>query len=306
MTHHLLQGLIAATHTPLNDDGSLHLDRIDRFAERLIRDEVGGAFICGTTGEFASLSVDERMQVAGRWRAVVGSELRLVVHVGDTSLPDCQALASHAQQIGVDAISALGPYYYQPRSIEDLVRFTRQVAAAAPGLPFYYYHLPQLTGVHFSMLDYLERGQHDIPTLGGIKYSKTDLEDYGRCISQFGDRFDIPFGADEILLTALALGARGAVGSTYSFMAPLYHRIIGAFRAGNMDEARGEQARSMEVIAVLKRYGGMSAIKACMALTQLDCGPVRPPLCPLTAEQFRAMQLELESLGFFEFCSQLT
>ena len=94
---HLLRGLIAATHTPLNDDGSLHLDRIDSLAERLIRDEVGGAFICGTTGEFASLTVDERMQVAGRWREVVGSELRLVVHVGHTSLPDCRALASHAQ-----------------------------------------------------------------------------------------------------------------------------------------------------------------------------------------------------------------
>jgi N-acetylneuraminate lyase len=273
-------------------------------AERLVRDDVRGAFICGTTGEFSSLSVDERMHIAQRWRDVAGEKLKLVVHVGHTSLPDCQALASHAQAIGADAISAIGPYFFRPSTLDDLVEYSRVVASAAPGVPFYYYHLPQLSGVEYSMMAYLERAGQRVPTLGGVKFSEINLEEYGRCIQHYGDQFNLPFGSDQILLAALALGAPGAVGSTYSFMAPVYHRVIEAFHQGEIPTARRQQARSMDVIQVLFRYGIFAALKACMKLAGVDCGPVRLPLRSLSEEQYHSMRTDLESVGFFHCLSE--
>lgn len=118
-----LTGLIAAPFTALNEDGSLALDRVGGQVELLVRNRVSGAFICGTTGESLSLTTEERMKVAEAWRAASLDRLKLIVHVGHTSLVDAQRLAAHAQHIGADAIGAMPPCFFRPQSIQDLVAF---------------------------------------------------------------------------------------------------------------------------------------------------------------------------------------
>src|SRR5947209_17091760 len=100
-----LTGLVAAPHTPLHADGSLNLAAIECQAQLLLETGVRGAFVCGTTGESHSLTVEERMQVAARWLQVAGGRLPVVVHVGHNCLADARALAAHAQRIGADAIA---------------------------------------------------------------------------------------------------------------------------------------------------------------------------------------------------------
>jgi N-acetylneuraminate lyase len=299
-----LTGLIAAPHTPMHPDGRLKLEVIEKQAEFLARNRVTGAFVCGSTGESMSLTVPERMEVAARWCKAAPGDFPVIVHVGHTCLADCKALAAHAQESGASAIAAMAPFFFKPGAVEDLVSFCVEVAAAAPGLPFYYYHIPSLTGVGFAMFDFLSVAARRIPTLAGIKFTHEDLIDYGRCVDFEDGRFDVLFGRDECLLAGLALGATGGVGSTYNFAAPVYLRIIGAFRAGRMDEARRDQARAREMVVVFIRFGGLVAGKAMMKLVGLDCGPVRPPLSNLTPEQFDAMRVELDRIGFFSFCSK--
>src|SRR5687767_3858693 len=126
------RGLVAAAFTPMRADGTVDLGPIERQAERLIADGVDGAFVCGTTGEGPSLSVTERQQVAGRWCEVTRGVRRLpvIVHVGHTSLPDCRALAAHAQACGAAAVALIAPYFFKPGNVEDLVSFCAEVAAA--------------------------------------------------------------------------------------------------------------------------------------------------------------------------------
>ncbi len=126
-----------------------------------------GAFVCGTTGEGVSLSLAERMQVAERWRAAAGPQLRVIVHVGYSCLGDAQALAAHAQSIGAHAIATVGPSYFKPSSLADLVDWCVELAASAPDLPFYYYHIPVFTGLRFSMRTFLELAAPRYPDAGG-------------------------------------------------------------------------------------------------------------------------------------------
>ncbi|MCZ6795930.1 MAG: dihydrodipicolinate synthase family protein [Planctomycetota bacterium] len=298
-----LTGLVAATCTPMHADGRLAVETIERLAERFLRDRVSGVFVCGTTGEFPALTMEERLQVAERWCDVAGSGLPVVVHVGGCCLAECETLAAHAQRKGADAIAAVAPYFLRPRTIEELVDFSGRIAAAAPRLPFYYYHIPRLSHVEFPMIDLLEASVSRIPNLAGIKYSDLDLVDLGRCVARGGDRIRILFGCDEALLSALALGVEGAVGTTYGFAAPLYHGVLDAFRRGDLPAARQAQARSMEMVAVFERHGGHPAMKAAMKLVGTDCGPVRPPLRSLSPEEHAALEAELEAIGFREFCS---
>lgn len=296
-----LTGLIAATHTPMRTDGSVDLERVDDQARHLVRTGVRGAFVGGTTGESLSLTVEEREALAARWTHVArGTPLAVIVHVGHNALADSRRLAAHAQELGAVAIAAMAPCFFRPRTVRELAEHLAPVAAAAPETPFYYYDIPALTGVALPMPELLAAADR-IPTFAGIKYTNSDLAMLQECLA-FGDgAFDILFGTDEALLAGLALGTRGAVGSTYNFAAPVYHRILAAFEAGDFDTARAWQRRSVALVRVIAAYGYAAAAKSVMALIGVDCGPARLPLAALDERQVAALRRDLEALGFFEW-----
>jgi len=300
-----LTGLIAAPHTPFRPDGSVALELVAQQARLLAHNRVSGAFICGTTGESPSLSTDERRAIAEAWVAARQPGLSIIVHVGHLCLADARALAAHAQAIGADAIAAVAPSFFKPGSQHELVAWCAQVASAAPELPFYYYTIPSMTGVALSAADFLAAAEPRIPNLAGIKFTFENLMDFSRATTYGGGKFTILFGRDEILLAGLSLGAPGAVGSTYNFAAPLYHRIIDAFNRGDLAAARRDQARAIEFIGALDRFGGIVAGKVAMKLIGLDCGPVRLPLRAATPADEAGLRAAFEQIGFFDYCSKL-
>jgi N-acetylneuraminate lyase len=297
-----LHGLVAATHTPFSADGQLNLDMVEKQAEHLFKSGVGAVFIGGTTGENHSLSVAERLALTQQWSDVArGSKLRLVVHVGSNCLVDARSLAAQAQSLGVSAIAAFAPSYFKPDSLESLIASCAEIATAAPRTPFYYYDIPSFTGVRLSMPDFLSLASERIPTLAGIKFSNPDLMAYQRCLHTLDGRFDMPWGFDEYLLAALALGGQGAVGSTYNFAAPIYLRLIAAFERGDIVAARAEQYRSVQMIDLIASYGFIPASKAVMEFLGIEVGPARLPFTNLQNEKRDRLRSSLEKLGFFSW-----
>jgi len=296
-----LSGLVAAAHTPFHPDGSLNPGAVENLAAHFLRNGITTVFIGGSTGESHSLNVEERRQLAQRWLEVVrGTELKVIVHVGSNCLGDAAGLAAHAGQAGAVAISALAPSYFKPKSVAALIDCCAGIAAAAPETPFYFYDIPVLTGVSLSMPDFLREGRAKIPNLAGIKWTNADLYAYQLCQQVPGD-FDLPWGNDEYLLAALALGAMGAVGSTYCFAAPVYHRLLAAFAAGDLATARREQYRSVQLVQLLAGFGYMGAAKAVMKMIGADVGPARLPNGNLDSAQVAALRDGLEKLGYFDW-----
>ena len=303
MSNFRLAGLVAAAHTPFKADGSLHLCAVERQAAHFLKYGTPTVFIGGSTGESHSLSLEERRKLAQRWVEVArGTAIKVVVHVGSNCLADSRALAAQAAELGAAAISALAPSYFKPRSVALLTAGCAQVASAAPGLPFYFYDIPALTGVSLSMPEFLERGRETIPNLTGIKWTNPDLYSYQLCRHLPGG-FDLPWGNDEYLLAALAIGARGAVGSTYCFAAPVYARLWKAFDAGDLETARKEQYRSVLLVRTLAGAPGgyMGAAKALMGMLGVDVGPARLPNGNPTPDEAKRLRADLEKLGFWEW-----
>lgn len=298
MKYARIHGLVAAPFTPFKEDGSLHLELISQYAAHLAENGVAGAFVCGTTGEGPSLSVEERKQVAEQWVKSAPSSVKIIVHTGHNCLTDSCELARHAQEIGAAATSLTSPSFFKPGNIKDLVDTCAMVAAAAPDLPFYYYHIPVMTGVSLPVPDFLRAAKDVIPNLAGIKFTHESLMDYANAVRVENGRFDVLFGRDEMLLGSLVVGAKGAVGSTYNYIAPIFNRLLEAYRAGDLVKAEAEQAKANEVIGVMIKHGGLPAGKAIMKLLGLDCGPVRLPLRSLTAVQEKALAEDLEKVGF--------
>ena len=290
-------GLIAAPHTPLTTEGAVDFDVLPRQIDALSKQGLSGVFVNGTTGEGLSLASSERKQILGRWMELAPSTLRIIAHVGHHSIAEATELARHAASSGVYGISTMGPSFFKPACAEQLVDFCKPIAAAAPEVAFYYYHIPSMSGVTVPMPEFLKLAASEIPNLAGIKYTHSDLFEFQQCRAAQDGKFDILWGVDEALLGALAVGATGAVGSTYNYAAPIYLRMIEAFGRGDLPTARECSLSSVQLVELLIKYGVLAAGKALMSLHGADCGPPRPPLAPLSAEDKQSLLKEASALG---------
>ena len=144
-------GLIAASCTPFRSDFELDTERIPGLTDYLAGLGLAGLFVCGSTGECSSMTADERKTAAELFIASARKRLPVIVHVGSQCVRESELLAAHAEASGADAIAAVAPSYFKPGSVEALVESMRIISAAAPSLPFYFYHIPALTGVCFPM-----------------------------------------------------------------------------------------------------------------------------------------------------------
>lgn len=289
-----LHGLVAATHTPFHPDGSLAPEVVPLQAEHLARHGIRTAFITGSTGEGHSLTRDERIAIYEAW-ASAGPDhgIKVIAHVGSNCLRDAACFSMVASELGLAATAALAPSYYKPGNVAALVDCCAMIASAAPDLPFYYYDIPVLTGVHMSMTDFLALAGKKIPNLAGIKFTNDDLDAYASCLD--AGPWDIPWGIDEKLLPALQAGARGAVGSSYNFAAPLYHKLIAAFESGDLETAAALQQQAVELIEAIAATGYLGTAKAVMGWQGVPVGPARLPVPNPSSSQLDVLREKLES-----------
>ncbi len=291
-------GLVAAPFSPMDEKGSVEYHRIVGYYDFLEKNGITGAFINGSTGEGVSLSAKEKMTITEHWmaRARQNRSVKIINLVGGTSYAECIEQAQHSADQSVDAIAVIAPYYFKPASAKQLAGFCAKVAESVPHLPVYFYHIPVLTGCYIPMLEFLKEAAPIIPNLAGIKYTHEDFMDFLSCLRFMDGKFDMLWGRDENLLSALVLGARGGVGSTYNYAAPLYYSLIEAFNKGDLSVARDLQMASINMITLLGKYGGMGTGKAYMIFIGFDCGTFRLPVKNLSNEDYERFSADVRLL----------
>ena len=305
MTDTKIQGCIAAPLTGFNEDGSINTDIIPAYAAMLKSGAVAGVFVNGTTGEGVTLTLEERLQLAESWIAEKSDTFKVFIHLGYADQETSATIAKHAAEKGADAVGQIGPCSNQPDTIDELIKYIAPTAEAASSLPYYYYHMPSINNVSFPMAEFLVEADGRIPNLAGIKYTHNDLDDYQRCLKFNDGRYDILFGRDEILIDGLRLGAKGAVGSTYNFMNPLYSKIQKAFNDGDIAEAERLQGISVKAIKlIIESDRFFSALKTILGKFELDLGKVRKPNVDLTADKKDQLMNDLQETGAFEFLNR--
>lgn len=272
-----IKGLIAATYAPLDDNGNINTIIIKDYTYFLISNAVSGAFINGSTGDFTSLSTKERKQITLAWSQAKSKDLYLIDHVGHTNLREAKELAMYAAD-KVDAIAAIAPFYFKLTNIDKLVAYCKEIAASAPNLPFFYYHIPVLSGANFTMDAFLKKAKNQIPNLAGVKFTNNNLIDYQHSKKVANGKYNLLFGFDELFLNSLSVGATGWVGSTYNQIAPLYLKIKESFEQGDMKKAAELQYKAIRFVEILDSKGGYNGVaKSFMKKLGLNCGASRFP-----------------------------
>lgn len=301
-----ITGLINAPFTPFYPNGEVNLEPIPAYAAMLAKNGIKGVFINGSSGEGYMLTEEERMLLAEKWIESAPKDFKVIVHVGSTCVKQSNKLAAHAQKAGAWGIGAMASPFPKAGRIEELVKYCEEIACGAPNLPFYFYHIPALSGVFLPMLPFLKAVDGRIPNFAGIKYTFESIYEYNQCRLYKNNKFDMLHGQDETILPSLAMGgAHGGIGGTTNYNGRELVGIIEAWNAGDIETAREKQNFSQDVINVIVNYrGNIVGGKRIMKLIGLDLGKNRTPFQNMTDEEELAMKKELEAIGFFERCNK--
>ena len=199
-------GLIDAPFTPFYENGEVNYEPIPAYANMLHKNGLQGVFINGSSGEGYMLTEEERMKLAEAWMAAAPEGFKVIVHVGSCCVKSSRMLAEHAQKIGAWGIGAMAPPFPKIGRIEELVKYIEEIAAGAPNLPFYYYHIPAFNGAFLPMVKLLEAVDGRVPNFAGIKYTFESIYEYNQCRLYKNGKYDMLHGQDETILPSLAMG----------------------------------------------------------------------------------------------------
>lgn len=300
-----IKGLIDAPFTPMLANGDINLEPIPAYAAHAGRKRIEGrvhqrfvgrglhAHRRGADG--VGREVDRRGA-----RRIQGDRARGAAACGEreTRRP-CRRNRGPGHRRHATPFPKIG-------RIEELVKYCEAIASAAPGLPFYYYHIPAFNGAFLPMLDLLKAVDGRISNFAGIKYTFESLYEYNQCRLYGNGRFDMLHGQDETILPSLAQGgAQGGIGGTTNYNGRELVGIIEAWERGDLETAREKQNFSQAVINVICNYrGNIVGGKRIMKLIGLDLGPNRVPFRNMTDDEERSMKAELEAIGFFARCNR--
>jgi 4-hydroxy-tetrahydrodipicolinate synthase len=292
-----LEGVIAATPTPLREDLSIDPERLTEHCLWLL-DEGGcdGVNLLGTTGEAMSFSVAQRLQ-AMRDVARAGVPLeRMMVGTGAASLEDAAVLTAAARDLGFAGQLVVPPFYHKPVPDDGVVAYFDALIArtGAAGLRLYLYHIPQNTGVPFGMAAIARIRERHGDAVLGLKDSAGDLA-YAREVVRGFPGFDVFPGSEGSLLEARASGFRGCISATTNITGVLARR---AWREPDSDVGREAGARAVAIRTELARYPLVVAVKCALGVLKGDPSWLRlcPPNMPLGEHDAAGVGAALRSL----------
>ena len=238
------------------------------------------------------MTTEERKEVFRIVKEAAGDKVPLIAHCGSISTDEAISMAKTAEDLGYDAVSAVAPLYYG-FSFPAIRKYYDDIVSSV-NIPMVVYNFPGGSGVTFTA-DYAAEMFEDERYMG-IKHTSADLF----TLHQFKQKIKRPVtifnGFDEMCIGGLAMGADGAIGSTYNFMGDKFIRIFEEFNAGNMAKAQEIQTEANEIISEMIKYTVLPCEKAIMTHLGIDCGPCRRPFLPLSKEGWEATKRIAEKL----------
>ena len=281
-----LPGALAASVTPLREHGSaLDDDAFGPLVDFFVSSGLDGILALGTAGEGILLRVEERRRVADLFLQASDKRLLVAVHCGAQTTADTVTLATHAAEVGADAVVVIGPPYFKLDEKAQYGHFLAAATACAP-VPFYVYEFAATTGYPIAPA-VLERLRDSASNVVGLKVSDTPWD---RFVEYVLPGFDIFVGPESLIADGMAHGARGAVSALAS---ALPREVAAVVRDPTPEGA----ARLGELRASVERFPRQAALKRLLALQGVPVTEdVRPPLRTLTVEERAELDAWHESL----------
>jgi 4-hydroxy-tetrahydrodipicolinate synthase len=271
--------ILTAVPVAFHDDGSLDLDGSREILRYVAASGNEGAFVLGTTGEFVSLSFEERGQLAALSLQELSDSMRVVVHVGAPSLYEVLRLIEQARELGATEIAVLTPYYL-PATDDALRDFFTAVDAASEGLSVFIYVYRKRTGNFVSVELMAELAR--LPRIVGAKVSEEPLSLIAEYRAVVPDEFLLYTGADAELAAAADFGAQGVISGVSSVLPKPFRALAAAAESGDAQRIAAAQADVDTVVSAIA--GDMGRMKAAYRVLGVNGGTTRMAIAPPSPE----------------------
>ncbi|HEY3536163.1 MAG TPA: 4-hydroxy-tetrahydrodipicolinate synthase [Trinickia sp.] len=273
------KGIVPALITPMTPDEEIDEQGLRTLVDKLIEAGVHGLFVLGTNGEFISLSEPEKLRIARIAVDQARSRVPVIAGTGAYATRDVIALNRKMEDVGVDAVSVITPYFNGATQAELFTHYER--IARATALPVMLYTIPAKAGVTLNV-DTVRR-LADIPNIRGIKDSGGDFDRLLQLIALRRDDFAVFTGTDSMILWTLIAGGDGAVAATTNAVPGVVMSIWNNFQRGDIAAARRAQ-ESLRALREAFALGTLPVVlKTAAQMLGMPAGPARSPAQPLDA-----------------------
>ena len=289
----LFQGVCTALITPFKD-GEIDYRALGKLIEFQIEQGVDALLINGTTGESATLTECEKHEIISFAVREVGGRVPIIAGTGSNSTQKAIHLSEFAQDVGVDAILVVTPYYNKA-SNEGLIRHYETIANTV-NVPTILYNVPSRTGVNIPLSVYDKLANHK--NIVAVKEASSSVSDFAKLSQKCGDRLDIYSGNDDLLLPLLSLGGKGVISVMSNILPKEMSEICKLWFGGKTKEACAMQLRLLPLINAIFSEVNPIPIKALLAKEGFCEEEYRLPLCPMSDDKKKELFAVFDKFKF--------
>lgn len=286
----IFTGAGVALVTPFNDDFSVNYDCLEKLIEMQIEGGTDSIIACGTTGEAATLTHEEHINVIKRTVEIVNHRIPVIAGTGSNDTLYAIELTNEAKNVGADATLQVTPYYNKTSQKGLIAHF--EMIAKACDLPMIIYSVPGRTGIN--ILPETCKALSAVSNIVAIKEATDNVSQVTNIARLCGDDLAIYSGCDDLILPIMACGGKGVI-SVLSNVAPkAAHDIAALYLEGKTDESRKLQLEYYDLCKALFWDVNPIPVKAAMNMMGLNVGPCRMPLVEMDDEKKTALYKVLE------------
>ncbi|WP_299091998.1 4-hydroxy-tetrahydrodipicolinate synthase [uncultured Metabacillus sp.] len=273
------EGIIPAMITPFTSDQEVSEQGIRKLVNDLIESGVHGLFCLGTNGEFFSLTFDEKVEIARIIVDEAKGRVPIYVGAGCISTKETISLAKKMEQLNVDALSVITPYFLA-FSQEELYEHFKQIANSTR-LPIILYNIPDRTGN--SLQAHTVVRLSEIDNIVGMKDSSGKIDNILQYLDAVNPNFSVLAGTDSLILPTLMAGGKGAIAATANVLPQTVVSIYENWKIGKYEEAQIAQDQLRDLRLAIKLGTLPAALKEALNYTGFPAGPSRLPVEPLSS-----------------------
>ena len=290
----IFEGAGVAIITPMNEDLTVNYDKLEEIIEEQIAGGTDCIIACGTTGEAATLSHEEHLEVIARTVQIVKGRIPVVAGTGSNSTETAIYLSQEAQKAGADAVLLVSPYYNKATQNGLYQHFGR--TANAIDIPVILYNIQGRTGVNIAPAT-IARMFKDVENIVGVKEASGDISQIAQIMHLTNGEIDLYSGNDDQVVPILSLGGKGVI-SVLSNVAPRdTHDMVAKYLAGDTAGSLALQMKYMDLIHALFCEVNPIPVKKATYLMGYGDDAVRSPLTVMEPEHAAVLEAEMRRLG---------
>lgn len=281
----IFTGAAVAIVTPFNENG-INFDELKRLIDFNIDNGTNAIVITGTTGESSTMSDEERKEAIRFTVEYVNKRIPVIANTGSNDTVYAAELSKYAENVGVDGILVVTPYYNKATQSGLVKHFT--YIADRVNVPMILYNVPSRTGINILPETYAELAKH--PRIVAAKESSGDLSQVAKIKALCGDNLDIYSGNDDQIVPILSLGGKGVISVLSNVMPKEAHEICSLYFEGMVEESARMQTNYLKLINNLFIEVNPIPVKTALGLMGYNIGELRMPLFAMEGKNLETLK----------------